>query len=493
MSYESVIGLEAHVQLRTATKIFCRCPNQYGGEPNTHICEVCLGYPGTLPVLNHEAVDQAIRLSFALDAQVRSVSVFARKNYFYADLPRGYQISQFDRPLAEHGRLRLREHDLTVGITRLHMEEDAGKLLHESPGGGTLEDESLVDFNRCGAPLLEIVSEPDLRTAEQAADYFQSLHQILVYTGVSDANLEHGNLRIDANVSIRAIGETTLGTRTEIKNLNSFRHVAKAIDYEIQRQIAVVESGREVVQSTLTWDADRGRTHLLRTKEEAQDYRYFPEPDLPPLRVDSRRLERLRAGLPELPSARRKRFQEQYDLPAQDADTLAQTPTLADYFEAVVESTGGDGRTAANWIKTEILRVVKELKIDLTDVSSSGRLIAPDRLARLIGMVGEGFVSASAAKSVLAELWESEEPPRAVAERLGLIQERNPEQLKEWAIQVIEKHPDQAEQYRSGKKQILGFLVGKVMGLSRGKADPKQVNLLLAELLADDSHGDLAP
>ena len=493
MSYESVIGLEAHVQLRTHTKIFCRCPNRYGGEPNTHICEVCLGYPGTLPILNHEAVDQAIRLSFALDAEVRPLSVFARKNYFYADLPRGYQISQFDRPLAEHGRLQLREHGLTVGITRLHMEEDAGKLLHESPGGGALEDESLVDFNRCGTPLLEIVSEPDLRTAEQAADYFQTLHQILVYTGVSDANLEQGNLRIDANVSIRPVGETALGTRTEIKNLNSFRHVAKAIDYEIQRQIAVVESGQQVVQSTLTWDADRGRTHLLRTKEEAQDYRYFPEPDLPPLRIEGQRLENLRAGLPELPGARRKRFQEQFELPLQDADTLTQTPILADYFEAVVEGSQGSGRAAANWIKTEILRAVKEWKIDLTEVSSSSQLIAPGRLASLIDLVEEGTVSASAAKNVLAELWQTEESPRVVAERMGLIQERNPDQLRAWVSEVIEKHPDQAAQYRSGKTQILGFLVGKVMGISRGKADPKQVNLLLAELLAGGNTEDAGP
>ncbi len=486
MSYESVIGLEAHVQLRTATKIFCRCPNQYGGEPNSHICEVCLGYPGTLPVLNREAVDQAIRLSFALDAEVRPYSVFARKNYFYADLPRGYQISQFDRPLAENGRLRLREHDLTIRITRLHMEEDAGKLLHESPGGGMLENESLVDFNRCGTPLLEIVSEPDLRTAEQAADYFQSLHQILVYTGVSDANLEEGNLRIDANVSIRQTGETSLGTRTEIKNLNSFRHVAKAINYEVQRQIAVVESGREVVQSTLTWDAERGQTHLLRTKEEAQDYRYFPEPDLPPLRISTQRLEGLRSALPELPHARRARFQRDYDLPPQDADTLSQTPHLADYFESVVREGSCAGRTVANWIKTEILRAVKERRIDLTRVSlPSTDLIAPARLAKLIAMVEEGVVSASAGKTVLAELWQVNEQPRSVAERLGLIQERDPDQLKAWVIEVLAKHPNQVAQYQSGKTQLLGFFVGKVMGRSRGKADPKQVDQLLADLLAD--------
>ena len=497
MSYESVIGLEVHVQLKTATKIFCGCPNRYGAEPNTQTCEVCLGYPGTLPVLNREAVAQAVRLSLALGADVRSRSVFARKNYFYADLPKGYQISQFDRPLAENGSLQLREHGQPIRITRLHMEEDADKLLHESPGGGSLENESLVDFNRCGTPLLEIVSEPDLRSPAQAADYFQSLHQVLVYIGASDANLEQGNLRCDANVSIRPVGQEELGTRTEIKNLNSFRHVAKAVEYEIQRQIGIVESGGSVVQSTLTWDADRGRTHLLRSKEEAQDYRYFPEPDLPPLHLSESRVETLRATLPELPHPRRQRFQKEHALSAQDADILSQSPDLADYFEEVARSGSFPSRAAANWIKTEILRGSKELHLNWTPskAEAPGRatMISPARLVQLIDLVEQGTLSNSAGKTVLAEMWRSAKSPKDLAEQMSLIQERDPEQLQAWISKAIEDHPAQVEQYHSGKTQLLGFLVGKVMSLSKGKADPKQVSQLLSESLKPTPSGDPAP
>ena len=480
MSYEAVIGLEVHVQLKTQTKIFCRCPNRYGAEPNTHICETCLGYPGTLPVLNRQAVDQAVRLAAALDAQINRRSVFARKNYFYADLPKGYQISQFELPLAEHGSLPLSRHPETIRITRLHMEEDAGKLLHQAPGGAPLDDESLVDFNRCGTPLLEIVSEPDLRAPEQAADYFQSLHQVLLYTDTCEANLEEGNLRCDANVSIRPVGETRLGTRTEIKNLNSFRHVAKAIEYEIQRQIGVVESGEKVIQSTLTWDADRGRTRVIRTKEEAHDYRYFPEPDLPTLILTEERVTALTEDLPELPHARRKRFHQDLGLSLQDADILTQTPELADYFERVVQAGSSNVQTAANWVKTEILRGLKEKDIGVDQG------ISAQRLAQLIDQVEKGVLSNSAAKTVLEHMWTSDKSPEALAEELGLVQERDPDKLDSWVRQIIEEHPAQRDQYRGGKHQLLGFFVGKVMALSKGKADPKGVGELLRSRLDSD-------
>lgn len=479
MSYEAVIGLEVHVQLKTRTKIFCRCPSSFGAEPNTHICETCLGYPGTLPILNPQAVEQAVRLASALGATVNPCSVFARKNYFYADLPKGYQISQFDRPLAEHGRLRLSRHDMTVNITRLHMEEDAGKLLHQAPGGAPLDGESLVDFNRCGSPLLEIVSEPELRTPDQAADYFQCLHQILLYTDTSEANLEEGNLRCDANVSIRPLGETRLGTRTEIKNLNSFRHVAKAVEHEIERQIIVVESGDAVVQSTLTWDADQGRTRVLRSKEEAHDYRYFPEPDLPPLILSQERIDALAESLPELPAPRRDRFVEQLGLSEQDATTLTQAPAVADYFEQVADAGTFSPRVAANWVKTEILRELKES--DLEPAAAPH----PSRVAELVEMVEKDTLSSSAGKTVLAELWRSDESPQAVAERLGLIQERDTDALSSWIAEALEAFPAQVEQYRAGKEQLLGFFVGKVMAASKGKADPKLVGTMLRDHLTD--------
>lgn len=487
MSYEAVIGLEVHVQLKTATKIFCRCTHRFGAEPNTQICPVCLGYPGTLPVLNQKAVEQAVRLAAALNAQIHPVSVFSRKSYFYADLPKGYQISQFDRPLAEHGRLRLRQHDFDVAITRLHLEEDAGKLLHEAPGGLPLDGESLVDFNRCGAPLLEIVSEPDLRSPEQAADYFQSLHQILLYTDTSEASLEQGHMRCDANVSVRPVGQTELGTRTEIKNLNSFRHVAKAVEYEIQRQIMTVESGDSVRQCTLTWDADRGVTHTLRSKEEAHDYRYCPEPDLPPLQLTADRIAQMSADLPELPAPKRKRFQAERGLPHADADLLSQSPDAASYFERVADAGQFPATAAANWIKTEILRTLKERGWPWSQAPS------PERLARLIEMVEDGRTSSTAGKTVLSEMWTHGEDPESLVQRLGLMQERDPEQLERWLQQALDGHPDQLAQLRAGKTRLTGFFVGKVMALSKGKADPRKINELLARVAVSESSGEPEP
>jgi aspartyl-tRNA(Asn)/glutamyl-tRNA(Gln) amidotransferase subunit B len=363
-AYEAVIGLEVHVQLLTASKMFCRCPNRFGAAPNTLVCPVCLGYPGTLPVVNRHAVDLAVKLALALGCEVRERSVFARKNYFYPDLPKGYQISQFDRPLAEDGSLPLTLSEKRVRIERLHMEEDAGKLLHEAPGGGALPGESLVDFNRCGVPLVEIVSRPDMTSAAEAQDYLQTLHQVLLYTGTSDGNMEEGSLRCDANVSVRLVGEARLGTKAEVKNLNSFRNVARAIEYEIERQVTLLTGGGRVAQETRSFDANASVTRLLRSKEEAHDYRYFPEPDLPPLVLKPDRIAADVGELPELPWARRARFAQQYGLSAADARLLCADRELADYYEAAVAALPGDFReprgpkSIANWVMGEVLREV---------------------------------------------------------------------------------------------------------------------------------------
>ncbi len=472
--YEAVIGLEVHVQLLTATKMFCRCPNRPGAEPNTHVCPVCLGYPGTLPVPNRRAVDLAVQLATALSATVHPRSVFARKNYFYPDLPKGYQISQYDRPLAESGRLPLSAHDKVIGIERLHLEEDAGKLLHEAPGGGPLFGQSLVDFNRCGTPLVEIVSRPEISSPAEAQDYLQTLHQVLIYTGTSDGNMEAGNLRCDANVSVRRAGDPVLGTRAEVKNLNSFRNLARAIEFEISRQIVVIERGGRVVQETRSFDADRGVTRTLRSKEEAHDYRYFPEPDLPPLVIDEDRRKVLIATLPELPWARRARLSEQYALPVADAELLSGSRELADYYEAAVaalpeEIRDQGAKPVANWVMGEVLRELKERK------EGPERAIEPERLAGLVAAIEAGKVSSTAAKEVFAAIWESGEEPLAAIDRLGLGQVSDSGQIELWVREVLAEFPAQVAQLRGGKQQVLGFLVGQVMKRSAGRAQPPAV------------------
>ncbi len=482
--YEAVIGLEVHVQLLTATKMFCRCPNRFGAAPNTLVCPVCLGYPGTLPVPNRHAVDLAVRLALALGLTVRETSVFARKNYFYPDLPKGYQISQFDRPLAEDGRLPLAQHDKAVHLERLHLEEDAGKLLHEAPGGGALPGASLVDFNRCGVPLVEIVSRPDLASAAEAQDYLQTLHQLLLYTETSDGNMEEGSLRCDANVSVRRRGAVELGTKAEVKNLNSFRNVARAIEHEIERQTALLESGGRVAQETRGFDADAGVTRLLRSKESAHDYRYFPEPDLPPLVVSAQRRAAIQASLPELPWQRRARFAAQYGLSAADARGLTATRELADYFEAAAAALPADPKAPkappkaiANWVMGEVLRDLKERRVELAGT------LSPERLAALAAMVEAGKISHSAAKEVFAAIAAAGEEPAAAVERLGLAQVSDSARIEEWIAEVIAGNPAQAEQYRAGKAQVIGFLVGQVMKRSGGRADPKSVQQMMRQAL----------
>jgi aspartyl-tRNA(Asn)/glutamyl-tRNA(Gln) amidotransferase subunit B len=478
--YEAVIGLEVHVQLLTETKMFCRCPNRFGAAPNTLVCPVCLGYPGTLPVPNRHAVDLATKLALALGCEVRSSSVFARKNYFYPDLPKGYQISQFDKPLAEGGRLPLALHEKEVRLERLHLEEDAGKLLHEAPGGGALPGQSLVDYNRCGVPLVEIVSRPEMASAAEAQDYLQTLHQLLLYTGTSDGNMEEGSLRCDANVSVRRKGEAKLGTKAEVKNVNSFRNVARAVEHEIERQIGVLESGGRVVQETRSFDADKGSTRALRSKEEAHDYRYFPDPDLPPLVLAAERIEGLRAELPELPWQRRTRFVSQYGLPAGDAQVLSAARELADYYEAAVAALPSNPKGIANWVMGEVLRDVKERKVGL------GESLAPERLAALVALVDAGKISTSAAKEVFAAVVSAGptgEDPAAAVERLGLAQVSDTSQIERWIDEVVEQNAGPVAQYRAGKTQTIGFLVGQVMKRSGGRAEPKTVQQLMRQAL----------
>jgi aspartyl-tRNA(Asn)/glutamyl-tRNA(Gln) amidotransferase subunit B len=471
--YEAVIGLEIHAQLLTATKIFCGCPTSYGAPPNTHVCPVCLGFPGALPVLNRTAVDYAVRAALALDCAIQERSVFARKNYFYPDLPKGYQISQYELPLALGGALDV-DVDGTrkqVRLTRIHMEEDAGKSLHE--GFPDSDRRTYLDYNRAGVPLIEIVTEPDLRSAEEAASFFEKLRQLLVWLGVNDGNMEEGSLRCDANVSIRRRGETALGTKAEVKNVNSFRYLQKALEYEIERQIDVVEHGGRVVQETRLFDSAQGRTYSMRSKEEAHDYRYFPEPDLPPLVVDDERKRTIAATVPELPEARMERFVREYALPAYDANLLTQTRGIADYFEAVAR-VSGNAKAASNWIMGELLRTMKERGQEIHEVP-----LRPDALAGLVSLIEKGTISNSVGKDVFARMYDSGRSAGDIVAAEGLAQIGDEGQLLAIVREVVGRHADAVTQYRAGKQQTFGFLVGQVMKGSKGKANPKLASDLL--------------
>jgi aspartyl-tRNA(Asn)/glutamyl-tRNA(Gln) amidotransferase subunit B len=472
-AYEAVIGLEIHAQLLTATKIFCGCPTTFGAPPNTHVCPVCLGFPGALPVLNRTAVDYAVRAALALGCDVHERSVFARKNYFYPDLPKGYQISQYEQPLATGGGLETRMPGAAkfVRLTRIHMEEDAGKSLHE--GFPDSDRRTYLDFNRAGVPLIEIVTEPDMRSAEEAATFFEKLRQIVVWLGVNDGNMEEGSLRCDANVSIRRRGEMALGTKAEVKNVNSFRYLEKALEYEIERQIDVVEHGGRVIQETRLFDSAQGRTFSMRSKEEAHDYRYFPEPDLPPVLVDAARRAAVAASLPELPEARMKRFVAQYALPEYDANLLTQSRGLADYFEAAAR-TAENPKAASNWVMGEILRTMKERGISIEDVP-----IAPDALAGLIRVVDGGTISSTVAKDVFAKMYETGRSADEIVTTEGLAQIGDEDALAGIVRDAIAANPDAVAQFRKGRNNAFGFLVGHVMKASKGKANPKVVNDLL--------------
>jgi aspartyl-tRNA(Asn)/glutamyl-tRNA(Gln) amidotransferase subunit B len=473
--WEMVVGLEVHVQLKTRTKAFCSCSADFGAAPNANTCPVCLALPGALPVLNERAVGLATRAALALNCTVQPVSIFARKNYFYPDLPKGYQISQFDKPLALGGWIEIGTRaggaPIRIGITRVHMEEDAGKSIHDRFSGVTA-----IDLNRSGVPLIEIVSEPDIRSAEQAGAYLRVLKQILEYVDVSDVNMEEGSLRVDANVSARRRGETKLGTKTEVKNMNSFSGVERALEAEFERHVGVLEAGGTIEQQTMLWDGSTVRP--ARSKEGSHDYRYFPEPDLPPLILAPDWIEQIHKDLPELPAARRARFVEEYKLGDYDVDVITSNPRLADYYESVARA-HGEPKAAANWVLGEVMAT---LKTSVEDISRFR--VRPADLAALLNLVRDGVVSHTAAKQIFGHMVATGDPPTQIAEREGLVKVDDDEQLAAWLDEVIAENPGEAERYRSGEKKLQGVLIGAVMKKSKGRADPRKLNQLLTARFA---------
>jgi aspartyl-tRNA(Asn)/glutamyl-tRNA(Gln) amidotransferase subunit B len=487
MEYEPVIGLEVHAQLLTDTKIFCGCSTKFGAPPNAHTCPVCLGMPGVLPVLNKKVVEFMMRMALATHCRISGECNFARKNYFYPDLPKGYQISQYASPPAERGWIDVEINGgrKRIGITRIHMEEDAGKLLHDEHN-----PVSYVDLNRTGVPLIEIVSEPDIRGAEEAAAYLRRLHEILVYLEICDGNMEEGSFRCDANVSLRPRGTETFGTRAELKNMNSFRNVQRAIEYEIKRQAYVLDAGDAVIQETRLWDDTAGVTHSMRSKEEAHDYRYFPDPDLVPIVIDENWIEAVRATLPELPLEKRERFVREYQIPAYDAGVLTSTPASASFYEETIRSfppvmltpteTPAIAKAASNWIMGDILRFLNEEKKDIRECP-----IAPASLAEMIRLIQDGTISGKMAKEVIEEMYRTGKAPGVIIKEKGLIQITDENALADAISEIIRKNPTQVAQYRAGKEKVFGFFVGQVMKATQGKANPQVINDLLKKMLAE--------
>ncbi len=476
--FEIVIGLEVHAQLLTKTKAFCGCSTTFGSSPNTQVCPICLGMPGVLPVYNKQALEYALRTAISLNCKISDFSKFDRKNYFYPDLPKGYQISQFDKPLGTNGfaEIVVDEKIKRIRINRVHMEEDAGKLLHMSDNFQHAQG-SYVDLNRSGIPLLEIVSEPDIRSSNEAKEYLIKLRTILQYIEVCDGNMEEGSFRCDANISIRPKGATALGTKTEIKNVNSFRYVQQALDYEAERQIECLKKNEKIIQETRLWDTDKGLTVSMRSKEEAHDYRYFPEPDLTPIKISADWIKKVTSNLPELPDKKCKRFIEQYQLPLYDTEILTQDKSLAEYFEKCV-SYGLDPKNVSNWIMGEVLRVLKEKNIGIPQFT-----ITPEKLTHLLKLIDNGKINGKIAKIVFEEMVQTDKNPEKIIEEKGLSQVSDEKLIKEIIEKIVDNNPKSVEDFKNGKEKALGFLVGQVMKETQGKANPALVNKILREVL----------
>ena len=478
MDFEPVIGLEVHAQLKTKSKIFCGCSTVFGAPPNTNTCQVCLGMPGVLPVLNKKVVEYTIKMALATHCTITSPNRFARKNYFYPDLPKGYQISQFELPIAEHGWLEVEDDGRTkrIGITRIHMEEDAGKLIHD-----VHKPLSYVDLNRTGVPLMEIVSEPDIRSPEEATAYLKKLHAILRYLDICDGNMQEGSFRCDANISLRPVGREKFGIRTELKNMNSFRNVQRALEYEIRRQRDILLDGGEVVQETLLWDADRNVTNSMRGKEEAHDYRYFPDPDLIPVVIDENWIENTRKTLPELPDERRQRFISALGMPEYDAEVLTSSKDLADYFEAALE-VYPQAKKLSNWMMTELMRELKgEDSIDI-----EGCPITPQNLGLLLAMIDKGTISGKIAKAVFMDMLASGKDPETLVKEKNLVQVSDEGELLAIVREIIAANPGQVAEYRAGKTKLMGYFVGQLMQKTKGRANPKLANQLLSQELGKE-------
>ena len=484
--YEAIIGLETHCQLNTNSKIFCSCSTNFDSPPNTNVCPVCLGHPGVLPVLNQEVLNSAIKMGLALKGKIARYSKFDRKQYFYPDLPKNYQISQYDLPIVEHGELEIEIVDQktqevtkkTIGITRLHMEEDAGKLVHAGSDRLAGSTHSLVDFNRTGVPLLEIVSEPDLRSGQEAAEYAQELRRLVRYLGISDGNMQEGSLRCDVNISVRPVGQKEFGVKVEIKNMNSFSAIQKAIEYEIERQIEAINEGEAILQETRLWEEGSQRTISMRSKEGSSDYRYFPEPDLPPLVINDSQLEEIEKTLPELPANKRSRYEAEFGLSAYDARVLSDDRDVALYFEAVVAG-GASVKGAANWITQDIAAYLNSnVDLDINKIA-----LKPEMLAELVKLIEDGTISGKIAKEILPELLEKGGSPKEIVESKGLIAISNPDELVAIIDKIIAENPDKLEQYRAGKTKLQGFFVGQIMKATSGRADPKLTNQILNQRL----------
>lgn len=478
MKYEAVIGLEVHTELQTKTKIFCSCRTSFGADPNTNVCPVCLGLPGVLPVLNKKVLEYAVRAGLALNCEISRFSKFDRKNYYYPDLPKNFQTSQFDLPICEHGYLdvEVEGEKRRIRITRAHMEEDAGKLVHHGTSI-TDSDYSLVDYNRTGTPLLEIVSEPDMRSAKEAVAYMEKMRAILQYVGISDCRMEEGSLRCDANVSVRPVGQKELGTKTEIKNINSFKGVERAIEYEAMRQAELLEDGGKVVQETRTWDEKEGVTKSMRTKEEANDYRYFPEPDLVPFTVSDEYIENIRKSLPELPDARKERYMKEFGLSSEDAVFMTNDKATADYFEAAVDA-GADPKACVNWLMGEF---ASQLSTDGIEIAEAP--VSAENLAALLKLISKGTISGKIAKKVFATMWKEGGNPEEIVKAQGLVQISDTAELSKLVDEVVGKNPKAVEDFKAGKKKAVGALVGQIMKATKGKANPRVINELLNKKL----------